>query len=453
MKKIIEKNNENKILLFNVIGAFLIKGFSLIVSIFSMPLYIKYFKNNTVLGVWYTILSLLSWILVCDLGLGNGLRNKLTEAMTLKDEINAKRYISSSYISLGLIIIPITFIGCIIIKNINCNKILNIPISYISQDTLQISLIILLIGISLSFILKLINSIIYAMQLSTLNNLITLISSILPLIYILFFNGIDNNKNFISLSIVHVFSINMPLIAATIICFKSDYMKKCKPSYCYFDKNISKSLLKFGLKFFSAQIFFMFLMATNEIIITRIYGPEKVVEYSVYYKVFMVFGSLFTLALTPLWSKITKDFTKKNYLVIHKTGKILYALASIGVLFEFSVIPFLQTLVDFWLGDNTIKVSLSNAYLFAIFGGVFIFNIVVTTVANGLGELKTQIFFYGIGAVLKIPIILLFSNIGNSWRIIVIYNIIVLMLFCLYQVLWFENKIKKLLLNGGNKNV
>ena len=77
LKGISEKNT---IIYKNVIGAFAVKGASLILSLFTMPAYMRFFEDEQILGVWFTLLSVLSWILNFDLGIGNGLRNNLTSA-------------------------------------------------------------------------------------------------------------------------------------------------------------------------------------------------------------------------------------------------------------------------------------------------------------------------------------------------------------------------------------
>ena len=105
------KDKDERNLIFNILLAFGVKGLSLVISVFSMPLYIKYFNNDDVLGFWYTILSLLSWITICDLGIGHGLRNRLTEALAVGDEELAKRYVSSSYIAIIILIVPIILLG------------------------------------------------------------------------------------------------------------------------------------------------------------------------------------------------------------------------------------------------------------------------------------------------------------------------------------------------------
>ena len=52
----------NKNLINNVLGSFLVRGFGFLVSFALFPLYLNYFDDNTVLGCWFTMCSVLSWI-------------------------------------------------------------------------------------------------------------------------------------------------------------------------------------------------------------------------------------------------------------------------------------------------------------------------------------------------------------------------------------------------------
>lgn len=445
LKKIMSDADERN-LLRNILLAFVVKGISLFVSLFSMPLYIKYFDDNAALGMWYTILSMLSWINLCDLGLGNGLRNRLTEVLTLGQNEKAKEYISATYVVLCRIILPISVIICILLQFVNFNDFFNISDAVIDEEDIKLAMTILVLGVCVNFIVKVITNVIYALQKSSLNNALTLISSILPLIFISVFRGDDVSTNLVLLSVVHILSINIPLIIASIVLFNSEPLKRCKPSFRKVSKEAAKDTLNFGMHFFLAQIFFMLLMQTNEIIITNLFSPDYVVDYSVYYKLFTAIGSLFMLALTPIWSKVTKDFSEKKFAKIKNTHKLLTIIALLACVFELFVVPFLQIIVDVWLKEDAIIVEYWVAIVFAVYGGLYIFNIVLTTIANGIGEVRSQIIFYGIGSMLKVPIIYALKNTGLHWSVVVVYTSVVLFVFCIYQFIWINNKIKKLLI-------
>lgn len=446
------KDKDEKNLINNIVMAFIVKGLALFISVFSMPQYIKYFDNDEVLGLWYTILSLLSWVLICDLGLGNGLRNRLTEALAVGDIEKAKNYVSSTYAALIVVVSLITIIGGFVISVVDLNSFFNISTQVVSPKTLTIAVLILFVGVCLSFVLKTINSVIYAIQKSSLNNIIALITSVIPLAYIVLFKGDNIEQNLINLTIVHIISLNLPLLLASLVLFSTKTLRKCMPSYKNVDFVTAKGMLGFGMQFFLAQIFFMFLTTTNEIFITKMYSASKVVDYSIYFKLFTVIGSLFMLALTPLWSKVTKDFAQKKYDKIIKTNRVLYGLSSLAAVAQFIMVVFLQFVINIWLQDEAITVHYPTAIIFAFYGGVYIFNIVLTTVANGLGELKTQIWFYGLGSLLKIPTIFFLSSKIDNWSIIVLYNGIVLLVFCVFQFVWIERRIKKLAINNQEQN-
>ena len=89
------KSKTNKSLLINIFSSYLVKGLGVLCSLISMPLFLKYFNDQMILGVWFTMLSVLNWILVFDMGIGNGLRNHLTKALAKKDFQSAKQLVSS----------------------------------------------------------------------------------------------------------------------------------------------------------------------------------------------------------------------------------------------------------------------------------------------------------------------------------------------------------------------
>lgn len=439
------RDKDEKNLLINIALAFLIKGLAMFVSFFSLPLYIKYFGNDSVLGLWYTILSMLTWINLFDMGMGNGLRNRLTEALAVGDHKAAKEYISSTYAALAAVILPVMIVISIVICFVDLNAFFNITPDLVSPVTLRTAMLILIFGVAIHFVIKTVTSIVYAVQKPFINNLLTIASSVLPLIYIGFFRGGNAEQNLLALTGVHVISSNLPHLLLTFILFRTKELRACSPSIKFCTRVTAKAMLNFGLQFFFAQVTFMFLTSTNEIIITNFFSAADVVDYSIYYRLFTLISSLFMLALTPLWSKVTKDLAQKKYHKIKATNRVLYTLSALAVLAQFVMIFLAQFVVDIWLGDERIPINLTTAAVFAFYGSVFIFNVVLTTMANGIGDLKTQVIFYGIGSLLKVPVIWLLSLYSDHWHVVLLYNGVVLLVFCVFQLFWVERKINTLI--------
>jgi len=178
-------------------------------------------------------------------------------------------------------------------------------------------------------------------------------------------------------------------------------------------------------------------------LITLLTGPEMVVEYQIYNKLFTLIGIVFTLALTPIWSAVTKALAERNYVWIKKLYKILKLMALLAVICEFGMIPFLQTAVNLWLGDNAIQVNYLQAIVFAIYGSIFIWSGVLSSIANGAGELKTGIIFFTIGAIIKIPFAWAFVVVFDSWIGVVVANIIAMSSYCIIQPMWLNKYLNK----------
>ena len=100
--------------------------------------------------------------------------------------------------------------------------------------------------------------------------------------------------------------------------------------------------------------------------------------------------------------------------------------------------------MNLWLGPNTIEdINVYTCLIFAILGSLMIFVSVLSSIANGLGNLKTQTICYGIGAVVKVPLAILLVRVIGSWQGVVISNIICLLLYCICEPFVLNRYFKK----------
>lgn len=90
----------------NIIASLLVKMLSIIISLLLVPVTLNYL-NSYEYGVWLTLSSILVWINYFDIGLGNGLRNRLTEALAIGDYEKGRIYISTTFAILLILMLTI----------------------------------------------------------------------------------------------------------------------------------------------------------------------------------------------------------------------------------------------------------------------------------------------------------------------------------------------------------
>ncbi|MEY8686511.1 hypothetical protein AB9N12_10400 [Bacteroides sp. AN502(2024)] len=435
----------NKGIVVNVVAAFGIKGLGMIVNMLSMPLYIDYFGNNMILGLWFTILTVVNWILSFDVGIGNGLRNHLTRALSQKDYEEGKRLTSSAFVSLGAITIVFTIIVYAIMPIVNWNNLFNISTDVVLHSVLARCIGITMIGIMTSFFLHIVRSILFALQLSSIVNLLHLLTSILLVAYLFVapdYSSVERKLN--ALSIAYAILINIPSILTLLSVFFFSEMRYCRPRIKYVTKSGVKAIIGLGISFFAVQAMFMIITVTNEWFISKFFSPEYCVDYQIYFRLFALVGSLIMLAMSPLWSAVTKAYSQKHYQWIVKLQKVLNYLALACIAVECVFVILLQPIIDIWLDDRTIEVNYLTASFFLLYGVVMIWVAIQSIVVAGLGTLKVQLRFYLFAAIFKIFTIVVVSQFTDDWSIVVLATALGLLPYCIYQPFVVKKQLKML---------
>ena len=76
---------------------------SYLLTFISIPILLKFLGKES-FGIFQTILTVLGWVSIANLGLGNGLRNKITENYTHLEKINNVKTLIGSAFSFSAII-------------------------------------------------------------------------------------------------------------------------------------------------------------------------------------------------------------------------------------------------------------------------------------------------------------------------------------------------------------
>jgi len=109
-------SSRSKKIATNVAISFGFKGVDIVSNLLLVPILLNYL-GEVKYGVWITVGSSLMWFFFLDAGLGNGLRNKLSEAIAQYNNEVAKSLVSTAYFLLATISI-VLFIFFIVLNTL-----------------------------------------------------------------------------------------------------------------------------------------------------------------------------------------------------------------------------------------------------------------------------------------------------------------------------------------------
>lgn len=422
----------------NVLLSFGVKGLAMIVSLINMPVFMRYFSDQSILGLWFTAISMLGWILNFDLGIGNGLRNYLVDAIEKKDWKEAKILISSAYCSIGFLVSVFALITYIGAKHIRWNQVFNINDDVLSQQVLTDAVAILTIGILTQFLLKLITSILYAMQKAAVPSFLTLLSNVLLLLATFVLNTGDPEKNLLMLSKAYIITANLPLFIATIWIF-TYRLKNARVSIKCYSYYHTRKIICLGGKFLLLQILSMIMFNCREFFIIRLVGPEDVVPYQIYNKLFSLVSTFYILALSPMWSAVTQAIAQNDFLWIKKIYRKAKMLLVLFVLGSILVLMMAPILVRIWLGEESIHIDWRIGVLFVIVNIQYMWIILHCHLENGSSRIAAQKWGYIIACVLYPILSVIFcTSVFASWVSVMVANSIALFPMCIMQPIYLN---------------
>lgn len=404
-QRIYKSSNERSLQIKqNILYGFIIKGVSILVNLLYVPLLINYLDKERY-GIWIALSSFLTWFHFFDIGLGNGLRNRLTEALAKNDTNLARKLVSTSYTVISIIFLSIGFLFIIISRYIPWNKILNTQI--VSHHELVMLATIVFVFMCLRFIVQLIQPILFALQKSALASIFPVLANVLSLITLYLIMHIELPK---LLSVAFFISITpiVSFLIGSFILFKGT-CKNLTPSLRFIDFTYTKSLMSLGLNFFLIQIASVIINSTSNLIIIQLFGPNDVTSYNVGFKYFQIALMLNAILIAPFWSSFTDAFAKNDYNWAKSILRKMNYISIFQVLGVLLMLAFSQIAIKLWIGD---KVQLSWLMLIALAINTLEYIVIAPygSLINGAGKLKASVFMVYIFAVLFLILAILLGK-------------------------------------------
>jgi len=437
--KFSSKDNLTKKIVKNIKYSLILKVFSVLLSFYSVKVAYSFIDSQAVYGLWLTILSVLNWLALLNGGLSNTLRNKLSEALEKKDFILSKKLISSAYFSM----VTISIVVCtFLLFSTFLFDFRNIFSSFfIEKEIFTVIILTLAISFLIQLTLSIINAVCYAMNIAVLPSFFTFCSSAFFVILILVFKHFKL-QGLIYLSVSYSISIIITMIVVNIVLFKKKF-NFIKPAIKYIELKIVKELFSTSIKFFLLEISAVMLFSTDSILIAKLVDTNEVTIYQLVMKILSVFTILSSTIITPMWSAVATAYISNDIKWIkNKLKNIMYMLIPLLIVLLL-VTLFTERIIHIWV-DNEIKVDTLLAFTIAIFVFQNIWCNLFAYFLNGIGKITAQLYLVFIGAVINIPLSIIFVqqfNLGSKG--IVLSSIICLIPFSIYgpiEILKLLNK-------------
>lgn len=392
--------NRTKKIKKNIISMFLIRGISIGITYLYVPLLLDAL-DKVEYGIWLTLTSIAAWITMFDVGLGNGLRNKLSAVLARGDKRRGQELVSTGYIAIFLMAILFMVLFSIVFPNVSWTEVLNAPAD--TANIINPLVFVVVIAFCTQFALSLITSVLYALQLPAFSSFTLMAGQLISFITVTIEYKI---LGITSLLILGSSVAVTPLVAMTgvslyVFVFRYPYLR---PKLRLFGIRHVKSIFNLGIQFFLLQIITIILFHANNLIITHTVGSAAVVTYNIAFKLMHSIVLVFSIVVTPIWSAATEAYTLGDFDWLKDINKKLMkivGLLSVGGLALLCLSPWIY---DIWLGKDELEISISTSALLLAQSVFFILYSSHGYLLNGMGKLRIQMILTSIMAVLYVPL-------------------------------------------------
>ena len=378
-------NSRNKMLFLNILFSGFLKIVGLLTSLVIVPITINYL-NNEVYGIWMTITSILYWITTFDIGLGNGMRNYLAEALATNDTKLGKKYISTTMLLLSLIALSMAIVLLYPLITINFNSFFNT--NAIAGNELRMAVVIAVGFTLMNFVLKNIGMIFVAMQKYAINDLLSISGNVIALILIYILTKVTTG-NLVLVVLAYTMTSCVAFLLAAIPLFWKH--PELKPSLRFFDKSLGKKIVGKGFGFFVIQISScLVIFGAANFFITQSCGPAAVTTYNIAYKFFNLLVIAYTIILAPMWNAYTDAYVKGDMQWIKATFNKALKFWALSICGGLGMLLICNLFYKLWIG-NMVNVPLSVSASTLIYVCFFNLNNCATYLINGLNKIFVQI--------------------------------------------------------------
>jgi O-antigen/teichoic acid export membrane protein len=404
-------------LFYNIFGGMVGRVITLTAPFLVMPLMLRHL-GDLHFGVWMTAVTITSVAQFSDLGIGNGLLTRLSNAFGRDDYAGAQRDISSAYAKLTAVATILAVIAGFVFVLIAKGYTLfgNTPIEIASLAIIAASFGAFFVGIPISII----HRVMYARQQAVLSNIWQIIGATCSVIGCWLAIGLQLP----SWSVVLAYALPSVLITLISTFWYFTKYPEIRPRLIEIDLESGRVLLSLGMRFLALSVVISIALNADNIIIAINLGAQSVTDYSVPAKIGSLLGLVVTTLFTPLWAANGEALARGDYQWIRTSMR---RMAWIGVLSVgasgIALTAAADWIIHIWMnrGFNDQQLILGSLASFStIMAATAPYNMVL----NASGRIGVQITAWTFFGIISIALKVAFVSPHQLWLIPLISSII-----------------------------
>ena len=393
MLNLIKKLDKLDVASKSSIKNFLIRPIGMILAAVYTPLLLDYLGTEAN-GVWASVLTVITWVNYCDLGIGNGLRNLLTRYITNREYQKAQKAISTAYVVLSGIsaVILLVLLGFAFLMDWNA----------LLKTQLQVRpmVVITFVFIALNFLLALSNSVLYALQQSERVSVRGCLVQILNIAGLLILRNWGEGS-LTAMAILFGSTTAVVYIWNTIhICLNRKYLI---PRMQEFDRGLVRQIAGCGMQFFVIQLTAVLILSSHNMIVSFLFGAAAVTPVHTVNTVYATGYSFMAALVVPFWSRTTQALENGEFVWIRNSMKKVRHISYLFILGFIAVAFVFEDISAIWLGKEL-------DYQPGVIGATCLFyimevvNLVYVQFYYGMGWIKPYMYLTVFQAVIIIPL-------------------------------------------------
>jgi len=374
------------------------RGIAVATSFVAVPLTVRYLGAERY-GVWITLTSILAWLTVFDLGIGNTAINKIAEALAHREFATAKLRVNAAYASMTAIALALGLGVLIAWRFISWPAVLGAKMAQ-NRGEINLAAAFAIVAFLGSFPFTITPKVLAACRKVPLANYWSSAASVLSLLLLLVATRLRLGLP----GLVLAFSGSMLLTGALSTAWLYRHFDWLTPGLRSIQREHVSELLNTGLPFFAVQIAGIILFQTDNLIIAQILGAQEVTPYSVTWRLFSYSSLLQVVSIPTLWPAYADAFARRDFPWIRKTYRynVKFAVGS-TLVFVAILVVIARPFIRLWAGPPAVP-SNGLVVAMAIWSCLVVLSWCESCLLGAAGRVKGQAIYSGIGAVVNVAV-------------------------------------------------